>query len=145
MKQLVVLSYLRRFYFLLCPFPLTLMFFANNVNIDFIKDLLLNAYLSALSSSLIGHVPQLTKILTRFNFFFFSFFFFCKIQLLVTRRNIFEAHFKKLIKLMKSSLKIRYFHCFVILLVNFFFGKVTKRLLKVRSLTLFGQKREAKL
>ena len=119
MKQLVVLSYLRRFYFLLCPFPLTLMFFANNVNIDFIKDLLLNAYLSALSSSLIVHVPQLTKILTRVNFFFF-FFFFCKIQLLVTRRNIFEAHFKKLIKLMKSSLKIRYFHCFVILLVIFF-------------------------
>ena len=131
MKQVVFLSYLRRFYFLLCPFPLTLMFFANNVNIDFIKDLLLNAYLSALSSSLIVHVPQLTKILTRVNFFFFG--------------HIFEAHFKKLIKLMKSSLKIRYFHCFVILLVNFVFGKVTKRLLKVRSLTLFGQKREAKL
>ena len=132
MKQVVLLSYLRRFYFLLCPFPLTLMFFANNLNIDFIKDLLLNAYLSALSSSLIVHVPQFTKILTRVNFFFFFW-------------HIFEAHFKKLIKLMKSSLKIRYFHCFVILLVNFVFGKVTKRLLKVRSLTLFGQKREAKL
>ena len=80
MKQVVFLSYLRRFYFLLCPFPLTLMFFANNLNIDFIKDLLLNAYLSALSSSLIVHVPQLTKILTRVNFFFFG--------------HIFEAHFK---------------------------------------------------